>query len=246
MKLDGVAHTVHAVHGGRPAEDEKARRHAKRDLQSGGRGPCGRSFSRMPSFPPVAPAGEPMVAAADNPKAFAMLVDVLSRGGVAIAPGDTMYGIMGHRPGRRGAHPHDQGEGRGQAVSAAAPRSSWAGASRTCEVPARLAPILAGAAHHRASRPRWRYRRHSRARLAVSSRPSPRGRRTAFFHEREQGRGSPPCRRGAMRREFEQDVDLIYDAGTCRPGPPSTLVDATTQPRAFLREVALTWHRRLR
>jgi tRNA A37 threonylcarbamoyladenosine synthetase subunit TsaC/SUA5/YrdC len=39
----------------------------------------------------------------------------------------------------------------------------------------------------------------------------------------------------AMRREFEEEVDLIYDAGNLPPGPPSTLVDVTSRPFRVLR-----------
>jgi L-threonylcarbamoyladenylate synthase len=42
-----------------------------------------------------------------------------------------------------------------------------------------------------------------------------------------------------MRREFEGDVDLIYDAGDISPGPPSTLVDLSSRPYKVLREGAL-------
>ena len=42
-----------------------------------------------------------------------------------------------------------------------------------------------------------------------------------------------------MRREFEESVDLIYDAGDLPPGPPSTLVDVTARPFKVLRAGAL-------
>ena len=42
-----------------------------------------------------------------------------------------------------------------------------------------------------------------------------------------------------MRREFEDLVDLIYDAGDLPSGPPSTLVDVTSRPCKVLRPGAL-------
>ena len=42
-----------------------------------------------------------------------------------------------------------------------------------------------------------------------------------------------------MRREFEGDVDAIYDAGDQGPGQPSTMVDITRRPFAILRQGAV-------
>jgi tRNA A37 threonylcarbamoyladenosine synthetase subunit TsaC/SUA5/YrdC len=42
-----------------------------------------------------------------------------------------------------------------------------------------------------------------------------------------------------MRRQFEGDVDLIYDAGDIPPGPPSTMIDLSSRPYRVLREGAL-------
>lgn len=42
-----------------------------------------------------------------------------------------------------------------------------------------------------------------------------------------------------MRREFENAVDLIYDAGDLPPASPSTLVDVSSRPFKVLRPGAL-------
>jgi tRNA A37 threonylcarbamoyladenosine synthetase subunit TsaC/SUA5/YrdC len=43
----------------------------------------------------------------------------------------------------------------------------------------------------------------------------------------------------SMTREFEREVDLIFDAGSLPPGPPSTLVDITRRPYRVLRAGAV-------
>jgi L-threonylcarbamoyladenylate synthase len=51
--------------------------------------------------------------------------------------------------------------------------------------------------------------------------------------------GSPPSTGiQEMRREFEADVDIIYDAGDHPPGAPSTLLDVTRRPYTILRQGA--------
>ncbi len=58
--------------------------------------------------------------------------------------------------------------------------------------------------------------------------------------------GEPPASAAAVINEALPDVDAILDAGPSRGGPPSTMVDASTDDVTLIREGAVPWDRVLR
>ena len=55
--------------------------------------------------------------------------------------------------------------------------------------------------------------------------------------------GAPPTRDPAVVLETLPELDLIVDAGAAPGGPPSTIVDATADPLALIRDGAVPWNR---
>jgi L-threonylcarbamoyladenylate synthase len=180
-----------------------------------------------------------MVLAAADPRAFPTLVQILAGGGVAIAPGDTMYGLIGIAPrsearlrrvkGRDGEKPFLQLIG----------NAAWIERISDVPVPPRLArfwpgpltivfPVRAGGtAAFRVPDNRFLHDL-----LDALSQP--------LYSTSVNRAGMPPLRTiEEMRRVLEGEVDAIYDAGDQVPGPPSTLVDITRRPFEILREGAV-------
>jgi L-threonylcarbamoyladenylate synthase len=180
-----------------------------------------------------------MVVAAADPHAFARCVDVLLRGGVVIAPGDTMYGMLGIVPLAEQRIRQVKGRGEDKPFLQLIPDPSWTGRFSDMRVPDRLArhwpgpltivlPARAGGTV--AVRvPDMLFLRE--VLIAVGE--------PLYSTSVNRAGVAPLATVAAMRGEFEQDVDLIYDAGDILPGPPSTLVDATTRPARILRRGAL-------
>jgi L-threonylcarbamoyladenylate synthase len=180
-----------------------------------------------------------MVATADNPKSFALLVDVLLRGGVAIAPGDTMYGILGIVPGSEPRIRGLKGRGEDKPFLQLIPDASWT--ARFTDL-----PVPSGLARHWPGPLTIVLPARSGGTVAVRVPDS------LFLRELVIAVGEPLYstsvnRAGeaplstvaAMRAAFEREVDLVYDGGDMPPGPPSTLVDATTRPARILRQGAM-------
>jgi L-threonylcarbamoyladenylate synthase len=179
-----------------------------------------------------------MVVPAGSPAAFQTLVSVLGRGGVAIAPGDTMYGLIGAAPAAEDRLREVKGRGEDKPFLLLIPEAAWL--SRLTEAPlprtlARYWPgpltiVLPG-------------RSGATVAVRVPADDFLRGLGNAvgfpLFSTSVNRAGSPPLKTvEEMRREFEASVDLIYDAGDRPPGAPSTLVDATERPFRILRQGA--------
>ncbi len=176
---------------------------------------------------------------ADSPGSFEALVDVLARGGVAIAPGDTMYGLLGIAPDTdaeiRGIKGREENKpfllllGSAAWVSrlsdfAMPPQLSrhWPG-PLTIVVPARRGGTVAVRVPDSPFLQRL---------LAAVGKP--------LFSTSVNAAGERPLESvEEMDRQFGSRVGLIYDAGDTPAGAPSTIVDATARPFRVLRQGAL-------
>ena len=180
-----------------------------------------------------------MVVRAGSPAAFASLVRILAAGGVAIAPGDTMYGLVGPAPEAEQRIRRIKGREADKPLLHLLGDPSWVSRLSDTPIPARLARHWPG--------PLTLVLR-ARAGGTVAIRVPD----SQFLHDLLMALGKPLFstsvnRAGAaplgtvdeMRSEFEKDVDLIYDAGDQPPGAPSTLLDITGRPYRILRQGAL-------
>jgi L-threonylcarbamoyladenylate synthase len=180
-----------------------------------------------------------MTVRADDPESFDRLVQVLLSGGVAIAPGDTMYGLIGVVPGTEERIRRIKGRGEDKPFLQLLPDQSWVARVSDMAVPARLSRHWPGpltmifpdrAAGTVALRvPDSLFLRNLL--LAVNA--------PLFSTSVNRAGQAPVASVEAMQREFEKEVDLILDAGPTPAGLPSTLLDITVRPFRVLRQGAL-------
>ncbi len=176
---------------------------------------------------------------ADSPGAFPALVRHLSRGGLAIAPGDTMYGLVGAAPETDEAIRRVKGREEGKPFLVLVGNSSWIARLSDAEVPARLArhwpgplTIVLPARQGGTVAVRVPDSAFLARLLAALDRP--------LYSTSVNRAGEPPITSvDEMERAFGDVVGMIYDAGDALPGLPSTLVDATARPFRVLRPGAL-------
>jgi L-threonylcarbamoyladenylate synthase len=180
-----------------------------------------------------------MVARADDPGAWDALVRVLAAGKVAVAPCDTMYGLVGISPESEQRLRQVKGRGEDKPFLLLLAEASWSERLSDASIPDRLLKYWPGALTLVISA-------RGGGTVAVRVPDSP------FLHDLLLAVGKPLYstsvnRAGdpplltveAMRVELESDVDLIFDAGDMPPGPPSTLLDVTARPYKILRQGAL-------
>ncbi len=180
-----------------------------------------------------------MVVKAASPEAFRSLVRVLASGGVAIAPGDTMYGLVGIAPDSGDRIREIKGRGEDKPFLQLLPDPSWVAKFSPLAAPANLLKHWPGpltlvfpAREGGTVALRVPDSHFLRELLEAVGRP--------LYSTSVNRAGAAPLQRvEEMRREFEDVVDLIYDAGDLPPGPPSTLVDVTSRPCRVLRPGAL-------
>jgi L-threonylcarbamoyladenylate synthase len=180
-----------------------------------------------------------MILAAEAPDSFRALVRILRAGGVAIAPGDTMYGLIGVAPDAEARLRRVKGRGDDKPFLHLIAEASWVGRFSDDEIPPRLARHWPGPLTLVFS-----LRTGGTAALRVPDHPFLRDVLRALdrplFSTSVNRAGSPPLVTiQEMRRELETDVDAIYDAGSQAPGEPSTLVDLTRRPFEILRQGAV-------
>jgi len=180
-----------------------------------------------------------VIVKADSPDAFPALVRVLASGGVAIAPGDTMYGLVGVAPETGERIRGIKGRGEDKPFLRLLPDPSWVGKFSALAPPAGLmkywpGPLTLVFPAHEGGTVALRVpdSRFLRDLLEAVGRP--------LYSTSVNRAGAAPLQTVVeMRREFEDAVDLIYDAGDLPPGPASTLVDVTSRPCKVLRPGAL-------
>ena len=193
----------------------------------------------MFSSPPARHEERPVVVKADSPDAFTALVGVLAAGGVAIAPGDTMYGLVGIAPETGERIRQIKGRGEDKPFLRLLPDPSWVGKFSPLAPPARLVKYWPGpltlvfpALEGGTVALRVPDSRFLRDLLEAVGGP--------LYSTSVNRAGAAPLQTvEEMRREFDDVVDLIYDSGDLPPGPPSTLVDVTSRPCKVLRPGAL-------
>ena len=177
-----------------------------------------------------------MVLTAADPQSFPTLVRILAGGGVVIAPGDTMYGLVGVVPDAELRLRSVKGRGEEKPFLRLIADASWIQRISDVPMPARLARYWPGAltlvfpargggtAALRA--PDHRFLQEL---LRALDKP--------LYSTSVNRAGAEPLRTvEEMRRELEQEVDAIFDAGDQAPGAPSTLLDITRRPFAVLRQ----------
>jgi L-threonylcarbamoyladenylate synthase len=180
-----------------------------------------------------------MVLAAADPRSFPALVRILSGGGVVIAPGDTMYGLLGLAPQAEARLRRVKGRGDGKPFLQLLAEASWIGRISEIPLPPRLARFWPGpltlvfpARGGGTAALRVPDDRLLRDLLRALDQP--------LYSTSVNRSGSPPLDSvEEMRRELEGEVDAIYDAGDRAPGAPSTLLDITRRPFAILRQGAV-------
>jgi len=180
-----------------------------------------------------------MRVSADSPGAFLSLVRILDAGGIAIAPGDTMYGMIGVAPESEALLRRVKGRGEDKPFLVLIADASWASRISDRPVPARLVRFWPGPLTMIFPD---RFGGTTAMRVPDS----------AFLRDLVRALGKPLCSTSVnkagsppiqtiqeMVREFEKDVDIIYDDGDHPPGEPSTLVDISARPYRIVRQGAL-------
>jgi L-threonylcarbamoyladenylate synthase len=180
-----------------------------------------------------------MTVRAGEAGSFDRLVEVLVSGGVAIAPGDTIYGLIGAAPGSEDRIRRIKGRGEDKPFLQVLPDQSWVARVSDMPVPPRLARYWPGPLT-------MVFSARGGGTVALRVPDSEFLRKLLYavnvplFSTSVNRAGRPALASlEEMRREFENEVDLIYDAGTAPSGVPSTLVDISVRPFRVLREGAL-------
>jgi L-threonylcarbamoyladenylate synthase len=180
-----------------------------------------------------------MVLAAADPQSFPALVRILVRGGVVIAPGDTMYGLVGIAPEAEQRLRSVKGRGEDKPFLRLIADASWIRRISDMPMPPRLArywpgPLTLVFPAHNGGTAALRVPDHPFLQDLLRALDRP------LYSTSVNRAGSEPLRTvEEMRRELERDVDAIFDAGDQPPGAPSTLVDITRRPFAVLRQGAV-------
>ena len=193
----------------------------------------------MFSSPPVHLEEEPVVVKADSPDAFPALVRALAAGGVAIAPGDTMYGLVGIAPETGELIREIKGRGKDKPFLRLLPDPTWVRKFSPIDPPLRLLKYWPGpltlvfpALEGGTVALRVPDSRFLKELLAAVGSP--------LYSTSVNRAGEAPLRTvEEMQGVFGDAVDLIYDAGDLPPGLPSTLVDVTSRPCKVLRPGAI-------
>jgi L-threonylcarbamoyladenylate synthase len=179
-----------------------------------------------------------MTVAAGDPGAFEDLVRILRSGGVAIAPGDTMYGLLGIVPDAEARLRAVKGRGDGKPFLQLLADPEWLSRVTETPLPERLArywpgPLTIVFPDLKGGTVAVRVPADDFLRDLVRAVGAP------LYSTSVNRAGSPPLAGvREMRRALEADVDIIYDAGDHPPGAPSTLLDVTHRPYTILRQGA--------
>lgn len=179
-----------------------------------------------------------MVLPAADPEAFPLLVKILSGGGIAIVPCDTIYGIIGLAPSSEQSIRAVKGRGDDKPFLQLVADASWVGRLSAVQAPLPLSmhwpgplTIVLPAREGGTVAVRVPDSPFLRRLLLALDRP--------LYSTSVNRTGEPPVNTvDAITRGFESDVDLVLDGGALS-GMPSTLVDATSRPCRVLRQGAL-------
>ncbi|HUI72485.1 MAG TPA: L-threonylcarbamoyladenylate synthase [Spirochaetia bacterium] len=180
-----------------------------------------------------------MVERATDPESFDRLLSVLSAGGVAIVPCDTMYGIVGIVPDTGERIRRIKGRGEEKPFLQLIAHVSWVELVSDAPVPPSLAKYWPGPLT-------LVFPAREGGTIAFRLPDSPflqrlltRLGRSVYSTSVNRAGKQPIFDITTIAREFSKDVDVVYDAGNIPPGPPSTLIDITSKPYQVLREGAI-------
>ena len=180
-----------------------------------------------------------MVVSAADPGSLPRLVEVLRKGGVAIAPCDTMYGLVGIAPDTERRIRGIKGRGEEKPFLQLLSDLSWVAQFSDLAVPARLAkywpgPLTLVFPARQGGTVAFRVPDSTFLRNLLGALGRP------LFSTSANRAGTLPLNRIVdIGREFEKVVDLIFDAGDLPAGLPSTIVDVSSRPYKVLRAGAL-------
>lgn len=179
-----------------------------------------------------------MVRRLDDPDTSETLRCVLARGGVAIVPCDTIYGIVGLAPAAEARISRIKGRGQGKPLLRLIADESWLPRYTGTAMPPRLRPFWpgpltvvfpdreGGTVALRVPADAWLRSLLAALDEAVAS--------TSVNLE-----GEPPLARIVeIVERFESKVDLVVDGGDRVDTMPSTLLDVTVTPYRVLRQGA--------
>jgi L-threonylcarbamoyladenylate synthase len=180
-----------------------------------------------------------MVLRADSPDSFSTLARILASGGIAIAPGDTMYGLIGIVPGAEARLRAVKGRGEDKPFLQIVADASWIERISDLPMPRKLmsywpGPLTIVLPDRQGGTVAVRVPDSAFLQDLVRAVGFP------LYSTSVNRAGTPPLRTVAeMRREFSGEVDAMYDDGDQEPGPASTLLDITSIPFKILRQGAL-------
>ena len=180
-----------------------------------------------------------MVIKAGDPGSLERLIRVLAAGGVAIAPGDTMYGLIGVAPQSDERMRRIKGRGEDKPFLQLIADASWVSRLSDIRLPEKIArhwpgPLTVVIPDRTGGTVAVRVP-DSDFLLVVL-----RGVNRPLYSTSVNRAGGPPLAAFAqMRSVFEAEVDALYDAGDQPSGGPSTLLDITAKPYRILRQGAL-------
>jgi L-threonylcarbamoyladenylate synthase len=180
-----------------------------------------------------------MVLPAADPGSFPVLVQALASGGAVIAPGDTMYGLIGIAPESEARIRRIKGRGEDKPFLQLIGDAGWISRFSDTVLPERIAahwpgPLTVVVPARTGGTVALRVPDHPLLQQLLRALGRP------LYSTSVNRAGSPPLATVAeMRRELEGDVDAIYDAGDQPPGAASTLLDITRQPFVILRQGAV-------
>lgn len=180
-----------------------------------------------------------MLLPAGEPGSFSALVSILADGGAVIAPGDTMYGLIGVAPECEERIRRIKGRGEDKPFLQLIGSAGWVGRFTEAQLPDRIAaywpgPLTVVVPARTGGTVALRVPDHPFLQQLLRALERP------LYSTSVNRAGSPPLASVAdMRREFETEVDAIYDAGDAAPGAPSTLLDITRRPFVILRQGAV-------
>ena len=176
-----------------------------------------------------------MIVRDSDPGSFDRLAEALAGGQVAIIPCDTMYGIVGVAPDTEDRIRTIKGRGESKPFLQLVGEATWVTRVSDSPLPPSLSKYWPGpltivfpTRQGGTVALRLPDSLFLRRLLKAVGRP-------LYSTSVNRASEDPLVDVAAMRREFERDVDLIFDAGNLPPGPPSTLVDITVSPYRVLR-----------
>jgi L-threonylcarbamoyladenylate synthase len=181
-----------------------------------------------------------MVVAADSPGAFGLLRDRLAAvGGVAIIPCDTIYGLVGTVPGSEERIRRIKGRGEDKPFLQLVAGADWVARLAAAPIPASLEKhwpgpltvILPGLGGGTVA---LRVPDSLFLRELLSAMDMP-----VYSTSVNRAGQAPLWRIADIVEGFEDDVDLVMDAGDLPGAVPSTIVDATCSPLRIVRQGAL-------